>query len=63
MNNYYLSGLTIYFVFIDSLAEVFLNLFFVAPQLQTRQGMRLRRSANKSKNPLSGGGHSFLTGC
>jgi hypothetical protein len=44
-------------------AEVFLNLFFVAPQLQTHQGMRLRRSSNKSKNPLSGGVHSLLTGC
>ena len=44
-------------------AEVLLALFFVAPQLQTAAGMRLRRSANKTKIPLSGSVHSFLTGC
>ena len=44
-------------------AEVLLALFFVAPQLQTTAGMRLRRSANKAKIPLSGGVQSLLTGC
>ena len=43
-------------------AEVFLALCFVAPRSQIRADMLARRSAHKSKNPLSGGGHSFLKG-
>ena len=44
-------------------AEVFLALCFVAPRSQIHSDMLPRRSAHKSKNPLSGGVHSFLTGC
>src|ERR1700740_1413740 len=44
-------------------AEVFLALCFVAPRSQIHSDMPPRRSAHKSKNPLSGGVHTFLTGC
>lgn len=36
---------------------------FVAPRSQIRADMLPRRFAPQSKNPLSGGLHSFLTGC
>jgi len=44
-------------------AEVFLVLGLVASRLQIHSDMLARRSAPKSKNPLSSGIHSFLTGC
>jgi hypothetical protein len=44
-------------------AEVFLSLYFVAPRSQILGDMLPRRSAHKAKNPLSGGVHSFLSGC
>jgi outer membrane protein, multidrug efflux system len=39
------------------------SLCFVAPRSQILAGMPPRRSTHKTKNPLSGGLHSFLTGC
>ena len=51
----------IYPVFEQTLrAEVFLILCFVAPRSQIRADMLRRRFAHKTKNPLSGGIHSFL---
>ena len=51
-------------VFYETLwAEVLLDLCFVAPRSQIHADMLPRPSAHKSKNPLSGGVHSFLTGC
>ena len=44
-------------------AEVFLALCFVAPRSQILEDMLPRRFAHKAKNPLSGGVHSFPTGC
>ena len=44
-------------------AEVFLVLRFVAPRSQIHADMFPPRSALKTKNPLSGGVHSFLMGC
>jgi len=41
----------------------FLALCFVAPRSQIHADMLPRRSAHRAKNPLSGGVHSFLTGC
>jgi hypothetical protein len=44
-------------------AKVFLALCFVAPRSQIHADMLPRRFAHKTKNPLSGRVHSFLTGC
>ena len=44
-------------------AEVLLALGFVAPPSQIASDMLRRRFAPKSKIPLSGGVHSFSTGC
>ncbi|HVY71739.1 MAG TPA: hypothetical protein VHH73_17540 [Verrucomicrobiae bacterium] len=44
-------------------AEVPLPLGFVAPPAQILEDMLRRRFAPKARVPLSGGIHSFLTGC
>ena len=44
-------------------AEALLVLGFVAPRSQIPADMLRRRSAHKTKISLSGGVHSFLTGC
>ena len=44
-------------------AEIFLVLRFVTPRSQIHEDMLPSRSALKTKNPLSGGVHSFSTGC
>ena len=51
-------------VFAETLrAEVFLDLCFVVPRSQIHADMRPRHFAHTSKNPLSSGAQSFLTGC
>jgi hypothetical protein len=44
-------------------AEVFLILCFVTPRSRIHEDTLPRRSAHKTKNPLSGGVQSFSTGC